>query len=79
MINGCAKKCCSVNQNHLSFIGIAICGLLFFGFCALKVGCDLQALECVVLFGFEERLNVRKSMKQARKLLLMSMEQSQVV
>jgi len=54
MINGCAKKRCSVNQNHLSFVGIAICGLLFFGFRASKVGCDLRALECVVLFGFEE-------------------------
>jgi len=37
------------------------------------------ALEFVVLFGFEECLNVWKSMKQARKFLLMSMEQSQVV
>ena len=54
MVNGCAKKCHSVDQSHLSFIGIAIYRLLFFGFCALKVSCDLRALECVVLFGFEE-------------------------
>ena len=54
MVNGCAKKCRSVDQNHLSVIGIAICRLLFFGFRALKVSCDLRALECVALFGFEE-------------------------